>query len=85
MSLTIVRETSSGVNVLPYSNFDYVSGGNLYKGQQPSSILVGSSDDLEDLTDYVPGSIAFTVGYANMWMLAADGTWTEFPQPEESD
>ncbi len=38
-------------------------------------VLVRSDADLELLTDLEPGSLAYTVGYANMWQKGEDGNW----------
>lgn len=66
-----------------YNGFDYVKDGEIHKHAPIESVMIESDADLALLTGYAPGSIAFTVGYSRMWQLAADGTWTEFPQPEE--
>lgn len=38
-------------------------------------VLVRSESDLDLLTDLEPGSLAYTVGYANMWQKGEDGNW----------
>lgn len=58
-------------------NNDYVADGNIYKNAMASAILVGSESDLDLLTNYEPGSIAYTAGFDSMWQLGVDGEWVE--------
>lgn len=62
---------------------DYVDDGDLIRGSSAGSVMIESSSDLSLLTDYAPGSIAFTAGYENMWQKKADGTWKQFVGEEE--
>ena len=57
---------------------DYVLSGTLHKGTNAGTIMVGSSSDLSLLTDYNPGSIAFTAGFEAAWQKKPDGTWKQF-------
>lgn len=68
--LTIIgRQQTSGET-------DYIKGGALYRGANAASILVGSANDLLDLTDiYAPGTVAYTAGFKTLWQLSADGVW----------
>ena len=59
------------------TDIDYVQNGQVVVGANASSVMVTSQSDLAQLEGYVPGSIAFTAGYVNMWQLAANGTWVE--------
>ena len=54
---------------------DYVKDGAVYQNSCPIAIMVGSEDDLDILTDYTPGSLAFTADLKNLWQLDASGTW----------
>ena len=72
------------VNNFPYpavsrtlsnSEVDFVKDGKLYKGNVADSVMIESSDDLTNLTDLCPGSIAYTAGFQSMWQLSASGTW----------
>lgn len=70
------------VNVNPHipnntaiGDMDYVQDDKLVVGAFPSSIMVTSENDLDELGKYVPGSIAYTAGFVNMWQLDADGNW----------
>lgn len=55
----------------------YVKDGEIYQNASCEAILIESSEDLELLTSYDPGSIAFTAGYEHMWQKGADGTWAQ--------
>ena len=59
------------------NNLTYVKDGMIYSNISAPSILVESSSDLTLLTNYPPGSIAYTVGFANMWQKGTDGNWEE--------
>lgn len=61
--------------VLNNTEVDYVKSGTLYKGNVTDSVMVTSSSDLSSLTGLVPGSIAYTAGFGNMWQLNASGSW----------
>ena len=54
---------------------DYVKGGELFKDSVVGSVMVESESDLENLTQYEAGSIAYTAGYGNVWQKDADGEW----------
>lgn len=54
---------------------DFVKDGELYKHQAVSIIMVESSSDLTLLTDYAPGSLAYTAGFGSVWQMDADGEW----------
>lgn len=56
-------------------DMDYVQDDKLIIGSKPSSVMVSSENDLTDLEGYVPGSIAYTAGFADMWQLDSDGNW----------
>ena len=57
---------------------DYVENGKIHKNAPIKLVLVGSQSDLALLTDYEPGTIAYTAAFATMWQLGVDGTWAEF-------
>ena len=54
---------------------DYVKDGVLHKNAVMGNVMVESESDLANLTQYETGSIAYTVGYENIWQKDADGTW----------
>ena len=58
-------------------NLDYIKNGEIYTNNPLQSILVNSQSDLATLTGYLPGTIAYTAGFASMWQLSAAGTWVE--------
>lgn len=54
---------------------DYVKDGILHKNAVAGTVMVESSADLDNLTEYETGSIAYTAGYSDIWQKDADGTW----------
>ena len=57
---------------------DYIDdNGDITTDVEISSIMVRSSSDLTSLSDYKPGTIAYTAGFSSMWQKSADGTWSE--------
>jgi hypothetical protein len=42
------------------------------------TVMVSEENDLQILSAYPPGTIAFTPGYKKMWQLGLDGeTWVD--------
>lgn len=55
---------------------DYIdSNGDIHQNVQAANVMVKAQDDLASLTDYEPGTVAFTAGFKNVWQKKADGTW----------
>lgn len=63
--------------------YDYVQDGVLHINNEARSVLVTAESDLAQLDGYLPGSIAFTAGYASMWMLDASGSWVSMTADTE--
>ncbi len=40
-------------------------------------MVTGDPNEINDLPDYMPGTIGFIAGFSQMWQKAADGTWVE--------
>ena len=57
---------------------DYVKDGRIVHNASMQPVLVSSSSDLSLLTEYEPGTIAYTAGFNSIWQKAPDGTWAEF-------
>lgn len=57
---------------------DYVVDGTIVNNAVTEMVLVSGQADLNLLTDYSPGTIAYTAGYQAMWQKAPDGTWASF-------
>lgn len=58
---------------------DYVDeNGAIHVGAPSQAVLVRDETDLDLLTDYMPGTIAYTAGYVDMWMLTNAGSWVRF-------
>lgn len=54
----------------------YVKDGKIYQQLTvPAKILITSSDDLNILAGFKPGTIAYTAGGANKWYLSPEGQW----------
>ena len=75
-----MNENNDSRLVIPSSNnIDYVKDGKIYKdiyrNRSSQSILISSEEDLNLLTSYSPGTIAFTVGFSSMWQKNVDGNW----------
>ena len=60
-------------------NTDYVLDGAVVKNAPMKIVLVTSKAQAEALlSEYDPGTIAYTAGFLQMWQKAADGTWADF-------
>lgn len=75
-----MNENNDSRLVIPSSNnIDYVKDSkiykNIYKNESSQSILISSEEDLNLLTSYSPGTIAFTAGFSSMWQKNVDGNW----------
>ena len=75
-----MNENNDSRLVIPSSsNIDYVKNGkiykDIYKNKSSQSILISSEEDLNLLTSYSPGTIAFTAGFSSMWQKNVDGNW----------
>ena len=56
--------------------YDYIDeNGDIQQNVQGASVMVKAEADLSSLTDYKPGTIAYTAGFTGVWQKAADGTW----------
>ena len=59
--------------------YDWIgTDGVLHIGETAKSVLVTSSGDFSALQGYPPGTIAYTAGYVDMWMLDNGGDWVRF-------
>lgn len=75
----------TGTGSLAYSdvvnargNTDYVSNGKVCKNASMQMVLVSGTQDLDLLSGYEPGTIAYTAGLKNMWQKSPSGQWVEF-------
>lgn len=75
MANTVI--TPEGALYYNKGTITYVKDGEIYQNAACEAILIESSSDLPLLTDFDPGSIAFTAGYEHMWQKGADDTWTQ--------
>lgn len=56
-------------------NTDYILGNAIYKNSPTKSVLVTAESDLSRLSDYDPGTVAYTAGFEAMWQKDATGEW----------
>ena len=69
------RQNDKVIDALQFDS-DYVDDdGNIHVHVKTTDILVTSKADLDNLTGYHPGSVAYTAGFGNMWQLDANGEW----------
>lgn len=54
---------------------DFVKDGKLFKNYPGKSVMVADSSDLDYLTSYTPGTIAYTAGYAHIWQKSTTNEW----------
>ena len=80
---TTVRNPKN-VDVVQHDNAYIDSDGDLHIHTAITGIMVTSADDLEELTDFNPASIAYTAGFTNVWQLGADGEWVAIIEEESS-
>ena len=64
---------------------DYVNKGGIRVRDIPvPHVLVRNYDDLSLLSGDPPGTSAFTADGKHLWMKAADGTWNDWLQEQET-
>lgn len=57
-------------------DFDYIDAdGNIVIHAKRNYVMVRDENDLDLLTNYSIGSVAFTADSSNTWVKDADGTW----------
>ncbi len=59
-------------------NMAYIRDGEVVSDVPIKSVMVADDTELPLLTNFAPGSIAFTAGFAEAWQKAVDGTWVQF-------
>lgn len=61
----------------PYSFFD--ADGALHVNVYAEPIMVRDENDLDEIPEdkLIPGTLAYTAGFANLWHLGANGEWEE--------
>lgn len=57
------------------TSLDYVGEDGIVKNVPYKEVVINSAEDLEDLTDYPCGSIAYTADLSNIFQMDTDGTW----------
>ena len=67
------------VVICPGNGCDYVKDGVLYKGNNDNgAVQLENEEQLDDLPEYRPTTIAFLPGLTKAWQKAADGDWEPF-------
>ena len=56
----------------------YVKNGEVVSNNAMIMVLVNDSSDLPVLSDYAPGTIAYTAGFGQMWQKSPAGEWISF-------
>lgn len=56
-------------------SIDFVKNGRIYKDYPAKNVMVGSESDLSNLTNYTPGTIAYTAGYEHIWQKSVTDEW----------
>lgn len=59
------------------SNNDYIKNGKIFKNSAMQMVLVSGTQDLNLLSEYAPGTIAYTAGFETMWQKSASGQWVQ--------
>lgn len=68
------------------SDTDYIdTDGKLHIHVKKPEVMVTAKSDLANLSGYEPSTIAYTAGLANVWQLAADGTWVAIVEEASND
>lgn len=58
-------------------NNDYIKNGKIFKNSAMQMVLVFGTQDLNLLSGYAPGTIAYTAGFETMWQKSASGQWVQ--------
>lgn len=61
--------------VINIGEIDYVKDGVIHRSRPLKAVMVKQQSVLAKLDSYEPGTIAFTVGFSNVWQKDIDGTW----------
>jgi hypothetical protein len=73
--IEIINLIPQGFNTYGNQVIGYVKDSKLYLNSPALNIIVGSEDDIEELTDIVPpGTRFFLAGSNTSWQLGSDGT-----------
>lgn len=59
------------------SNNDYIKNGEIFKNSAMQMVLVSGTQDLNLLSEYAPGTIAYTAGFETMWQKSASDQWVQ--------
>lgn len=79
------RENDKVVDAIQFDS-DYVDGdGNIHVHVKTTDILITSKADLDNLTGYNPGSVAYTAGFGNMYQLDANSEWQTIIEEETEE
>ena len=80
----MIYQTGLGMVDAVGKTIDYIDSDAAIQTNIPTrEILITSSDDLENLTDYPVGSIAYTAGLTAIYVYSANGNWVAIGTEEE--
>lgn len=63
-------------------NTDFMMHGRIYENAPVKPVMISSEDDLNTLTNYGPGTIAYLAGFTGIWQKGLDGSWEAIVEPE---
>lgn len=61
-------------------NTDYILNGEIVENVPVICVMISAETDLELLSDYRPGTVAYTAGFANAWQKSAAGEWVSMTE-----
>ena len=56
-------------------NIDYVKNNTIYKNNPCKAVLISNEQDLTKLSEYPPGTMAYTAGFRSLWQLSISREW----------
>ncbi len=76
--MEIKNMTRTERKIMNHEMFDVVDSDGVLREDIPAKeVQVRSENDLANLPNYQPGTLAYTAGFKKIWHKAADGTWVE--------
>ena len=54
-------------------------------GNNVGAVMVSSESDLSSMTQYPPGTIAFTAGFKRIWQLSIEGQWVDVLESDTAE
>ena len=75
--MEIKNMTRTARKVLDLGMIDVVDSDGVLREDVPCKgvMVTGDPNEINDLPDYMPGTIGFIAGFSQMWQKSAAGTW----------